>query len=184
MDIGSQLADTLDSVKSTFRRPKRGAIFSLHKLILLISTLVSWRLLMCVLNTEAPVVVVLSGSMEPAMFRGDMTALYTPSDGFQTGDIVVFNFGEREIPIIHRVVTKHIDHAGEVYYLTKGDNNRSNDRALYDDGQLWLKEDMIIGKSFAYFPNMGMITIWLNDYPLFRKCFILFILLTAWWSNE
>merc|ERR1719376_487144 len=107
------------------------------------------------------------------------------SDGkYETGEIVVFNFGEREIPIIHRIISTHIDSDGEAYYLTKGDNNRVDDRGLYDDGQLWLRDEMIMGKAIGYFPNMGMITIWLNDYPLFRFVFILFIVLTVWWGNE
>jgi len=139
---------------------------------------------MCILNTEAPVVVVLSGSMEPAMYRGDMVMLSRPSAGFDTGDVVVFNFGEREIPIIHRIVSKHEPIDDEPYYLTKGDNNSVNDRGLYEPGQLWLREHMLIGKAIAYFPNMGMITIWLNDYPAFRVAFIGFVILTIWWGNE
>ena len=34
---------------------------------------------------------------------------------------------------------------GEVEVLTKGDNNRVDDRGLYAPGQLWLKREDILG---------------------------------------
>ena len=48
-----------------------------------------WTILKLVTNNESPVVVVLSGSMEPGMYRGDVLFLerWTP---FDIGDIVVY----------------------------------------------------------------------------------------------
>ena len=44
------------------------------------------------MKSESPIVVVLSGSMEPAFHRGDLLFL-TQSDGpFEVGDIVVFKY--------------------------------------------------------------------------------------------
>ncbi len=54
-------------------------------------------------NSESPVVVVLSGSMEPAFRRGDVLFLWMQSEHFAVGDIVVFKIDQREIPIVHRV---------------------------------------------------------------------------------
>jgi hypothetical protein len=54
-------------------------------------------------NSESPVVVVLSGSMEPAFRRGDILFLWMQSEHFAVGDIVVFKIDQREIPIVHRV---------------------------------------------------------------------------------
>jgi signal peptidase I len=34
----------------------------------------------------------------------------------------------------------------EVRILTKGDNNPVDDRGLYPKGQLWLKEDQVMGQ--------------------------------------
>jgi len=55
-----------------------------------------------------------------------------------------------------------------LYILTKGDNNRVDDRGLYPPGVKWLHREEIMGKMRAYLPYMGMFTIWLNDYPMFK----------------
>jgi hypothetical protein len=49
------------------------------------SALMIWRCIMIVCNTEAPMVVVLSGSMEPSMYRGDILVLYK-KDVLKIGD--------------------------------------------------------------------------------------------------
>jgi signal peptidase I len=54
-------------------------------------------------NSESLVVVVLSGTMEPAFRRGDILFLWMQSEHFAVGDIVVFKIDQREIPIVHRV---------------------------------------------------------------------------------
>ena len=53
------------------------------------------------------VVVVLSGSMEPGFYRGDILFLTMGTKPVRTGDIVVFNLDGREIPIVHRVIRVH-----------------------------------------------------------------------------
>ncbi len=68
------------------------------------SALMLWKGLMLVTNSESPVVVVLTGSMEPSFFRGDILFInwdYTPPS---PGDIVVFKIPNQEIPIVHRVI--------------------------------------------------------------------------------
>ncbi len=50
------------------------------------------------------VVVVLSGSMEPGMYRGDILFLNLGKAPIRTGEIVVFNIDGRDIPIVHRVI--------------------------------------------------------------------------------
>ena len=57
-----------------------------------------------VTSSESPVVVVLSGSMEPAFHRGDILFLHMGFTPFRSGDIVVFKVQDREIPIVHRVI--------------------------------------------------------------------------------
>lgn len=58
-----------------------------------------------VMNTESPVVVVLSGSMEPALQRGDLLLLSNPpAEKYKTGDIVVYRVPGAQIPIVHRVI--------------------------------------------------------------------------------
>ena len=58
--------------------------------------------------------------------------------------------------------------AGDVDYLTKGDNNNIDDRNLYATGQLWLSRGEIVGRAVAYTPYAGMVTILLNDYPALK----------------
>ena len=50
------------------------------------------------------VVVVLSGSMEPGFYRGDIHFLNMGYKPIRTGEIVVFNIDGRDIPIVHRVI--------------------------------------------------------------------------------
>lgn len=53
------------------------------------------------------VVVVLSGSMEPAYYRGDILFLTMGKRPVRVGEVVVFNIEGRDIPIVHRVVKVH-----------------------------------------------------------------------------
>lgn len=76
---------------------------------MIVSTaLMIWKGLMVVTGSESPIVVVLSGSMEPAFHRGDLLLLTHEKDGpIYVGDIVVFKIEGREIPIVHRVLKVH-----------------------------------------------------------------------------
>ena len=59
------------------------------------SALMIWKGLMVATGSESPIVVVLSGSMEPAFHRGDLLFLtnYEEED-IRVGEIVVFKVGE------------------------------------------------------------------------------------------
>lgn len=63
---------------------------------------------MVVTGSESPIVVVLSGSMEPAFHRGDLLFLTNfREEPVRVGDIVVFKVDGRDIPIVHRVIKLH-----------------------------------------------------------------------------
>jgi Peptidase S24-like len=49
-------------------------------------------------------VVVLSGSMEPGFYRGDILFLNMGNKPVRVGEVVVFNLDGRDIPIVHRVI--------------------------------------------------------------------------------
>ena len=71
------------------------------------TALMLWKGISLLTNTESPIVVVLSGSMEPAFQRGDLLFLaLPPKQPLRTGDITVYNVGS-EIPIVHRVIEVH-----------------------------------------------------------------------------
>lgn len=111
-------------------------------------------------------VVVLSGSMEPSIHRGDLLVLSNYEEQpLATGDIVVYKLPGRGIPIVHRILKLHEDKTLAVDVLTKGDNNLPDDRELYGGGRKWLQRDMIVGKSITFLPYCGMLTILMNDYP-------------------
>ena len=122
-------------------------------------------------KSESPVVVVLSGSMEPAFQRGDILFLNNSAEKVAVGDVVVFKIKDRDIPIVHRILKVHQpdeDSDDKVELLTKGDNNRVDDRGLYAPGQLWLQREDILGKAVGTLRYVGMVTIALNDYPVLK----------------
>ena len=84
------------------------------------------------------------------------------------GEVVVFKIKDRDIPIVHRVMKVHEKASGAVELLTKGDNNRVDDRGLYAPGQRWLEREDILGKAVGTLRYVGMVTIALNDYPVLK----------------
>lgn len=122
---------------------------------------------------------------------------------------------------MHRVLRVHEKDDGDVDLLTKGDNNKVDDRGLYTPGQKWLNKQHVIGRArgwaaspsplpcsplhrvsallsavrlvagsgsgalltdggavglqlfcwcatIRYLPYVGMVTIIMNDYPMFK----------------
>ncbi|XP_061190674.1 signal peptidase complex catalytic subunit SEC11A [Saccostrea echinata] len=146
------------------------------------SALMIWKGLMVVTGSESPIVVVLSGSMEPAFFRGDLLFLTNyREEPIRVGEIVVFKIEGRDIPIVHRVLKVHEKENGKVKFLTKGDNNSVDDRGLYAPGQLWLEKKDVVGRARGFVPYVGIVTILMNDYPKFKyailACLGLFVLI-------
>ena len=66
------------------------------------SALMIWKTIMLFCNTESPMVVVLSGSMEPSMYRGDILIL-VKRPTLDVGDVVVYQIENEKIPIVHRI---------------------------------------------------------------------------------
>lgn len=149
---------------------KRQLLFQVLNLAMIVfSALMIWKGLMFMTKSESPVVVVLSGSMEPAFQRGDILFLNNAVQKVGVGDVVVFKIKDRDIPIVHRILKVHTKPDGEtVELLTKGDNNRVDDRGLYAPGQLWLQREDILGKAVGTLRYVGMVTIALNDYPVLK----------------
>ena len=72
---------------------------------------------------------VVSGSMEPSLYAGDMVFVNS-NVGFedvQLGDVIIFQY--EDMNIIHRVVDEAIID-GEKHLKTKGDNNKNADGYL------------------------------------------------------
>ncbi len=158
----------LNSVYEAWRKP-RVALEQLFTVCnVLASAYMSWKLLSCVANSASPIVVVLSGSMEPAFHRGDILVLENRMH-VNVGDIVVYNVKGKDIPIVHRVMRSHESSKNQML-LTKGDNNPLDDTELYTRNQLYLNRDKeLLGKVRAFLPTVGYITILINEKPWIKQ---------------
>lgn len=161
------VSDTVDSIKSIKLREALHQVITLGMIVT--SALIIWKGLMCITGTESPVVVVLSGSMEPGFQRGDILFLTMSKDPIRSGDIVVFNIDGRDIPIVHRVIKVHEGQDTEdTYYLTKGDNNPTDDRVLYNYNQDLLQKKHIMGRAVGFLPYAGWATIIMSEKPIIK----------------
>ena len=117
-------------------------------------------------NTESPIVVVVSGSMEPQIHEGDLLFVMgiDPEDikngtaEDKDGDIIVFFaywHGAPVDPIVHRVINKY-QNGGTWYFETKGDANSIPDQGVRS-------EDDIIGVVVGGIPLIGWVKIFLTE---------------------
>eukprot|EP00746_Dinoflagellata_sp_MGD_P017456 gnl/MRDRNA2_/MRDRNA2_140061_c0_seq1.p1 gnl/MRDRNA2_/MRDRNA2_140061_c0~~gnl/MRDRNA2_/MRDRNA2_140061_c0_seq1.p1 ORF type:complete len:185 (+),score=24.13 gnl/MRDRNA2_/MRDRNA2_140061_c0_seq1:188-742(+) len=162
-------SDTYQQYKAELKelvgRPRQFATQVMNLMLVVFCALMLWKGLIGYTRTESPVVVVLSGSMEPGMNRGDILFLTMTEDPIIAGDPVVFMTQGRDIPIIHRAMNVHESVNGTLAVLTKGDNNQVDDRGLYAYRQRFIKRSEIMGRAVGIIPYAGMIAIWFNDYP-------------------
>lgn len=150
------------------------------------SALMLWNVLKVISYVESPIVVVLTASMEPAFYRGDILFVFNRKAKIQPGDIPVFQIQSESIPIVHRLMIKQdmkYDERG-YYLLTKGDNNSVDDRALYPGMQTWIHKSDLLGFIEAYCPYIGYVTIMMNDYPMLKYSVLLILGLTVLMSND
>jgi signal peptidase len=127
------------------------------------------------LHTKSPMVVVISGSMEPTIYRGDLLFIKgtNPSEinngsyqGDPAGDIIVFEatWSYSGEPIVHRVIDKRFNYTGDGAweFQTQGDNVITNPTP--DPG--WAHEDDVIGVVVGKIRYIGFVKIWLSEYGL------------------
>ena len=113
--------------------------------------------------------VVVSGSMEPAFYRGDIVAVqkadllgiheFDPKD-VKIGDIVVYDAKWFDQPVIHRIIdTKKIN--GTTMYVIKGDNNNRTDPYYVSADQIQAKVMTFNGHPVVI-PKIGYLSLWLR----------------------
>jgi signal peptidase len=123
-------------------------------------------LIIAVLIVAQHLNVVVSGSMEPVMYRGDIVVLeqanilgfheFSPND-VEVGDIVVYNAAWHEGPVIHRVINI-AEINGSTVFEIKGDNNDVSD-------PYWVTKSQIKSRVLTYngqpliIPKIGYISI-------------------------
>jgi signal peptidase len=93
---------------SALQNPRRAASQIIGFGLILSTAFMVWKGLSVIANSPSPIVVVLTGSMEPAFQRGDLLFLWNRNwfDETSVGDIVVYTVKGKDIPIVHRVVRK------------------------------------------------------------------------------
>ena len=88
-------------------RPRQLASQVLNFALVLSTAFMLWKGLSVATNSSSPIVVVLSGSMEPAFQRGDLLFLWNRGGvDTQVGEVVVYNVRGKDIPIVHRVIRR------------------------------------------------------------------------------
>ncbi|MDO8625677.1 MAG: signal peptidase I [Candidatus Diapherotrites archaeon] len=98
------------------------------------------------LGTPRFLVTIVSGSMEPALYRGDLLVMQKTNE-YKAGDILVFERGNDII--VHRAVRE--TPSG---FQTKGDHNPSVDLGF-------VTADRIYGKSILILPKIGNLNLFL-----------------------
>ncbi|CAD7958508.1 unnamed protein product [Amoebophrya sp. A25] len=167
------LATYMTEFAILLKRPRVFFTQLLNLACIIFTALMLWRGLSLSTGSESPVVVVLSGSMEPGFYRGDILFLNMwREERFVPGDVIVFQVEGRGIPIVHRIVNAHKSWDKEFAILTKGDNNQVDDRGLYNSKQNFISKNEVMGRAFGFLPYVGMITILLNDYPWLKYIMI------------
>ena len=113
--------------------------------------------------------VVVSGSMEPVFYRGDIVAVekadllgiheFDPKD-VKINDIVVYDAKWFNQPVIHRIIDiKEIN--GTTMYVIKGDNNNRTDPYYVSADQIQAKV-MTLGENPVVIPKIGYLSLWLR----------------------
>lgn len=87
-------------------QPRQLAAQVLNFALVLSTAFMLWKGLSVMTNSSSPIVVVLSGSMEPAFQRGDLLFLWNRGVETQVGEVVVYNVRGKDIPIVHRVIRR------------------------------------------------------------------------------
>ncbi|MBR6034361.1 MAG: signal peptidase I [Clostridia bacterium] len=78
--------------------------------------------------------IVLSGSMETEIYPGDLAMTKdVGTDNLKEGDVIAFRHGD--VVITHRIV-KILEENGETKYVTKGDNNNTEDVGYVTPGDV------------------------------------------------
>ncbi|MBD3212981.1 MAG: signal peptidase I [Candidatus Lokiarchaeota archaeon] len=168
-------------------RPKKKIIFYVLLIgIAIASPFVIYWILQLSLNTSSPMVVVVSGSMEPTLSKGDLLFLYgkDPADikngtaEEKNGDIIVFDAhgywpNPPDEPIVHRVINKTLREDGLWWFKTKGDANSVEDP--------WIPESQILGVVCGVVPFIGWVKILFTESGLLIPLIviILFVLIIS-----
>ncbi len=96
--------------------------------------------------------VVLTGSMEPVIYPGDVIIIRKMFEEKEVNELVegdVITFSRLDYTVTHRIKEVQIDEAGNRSFVTKGDNNKSEDQEI-------VKPNDIKGIVVRVVPKVGL----------------------------
>ncbi|KAI9754894.1 MAG: small nuclear ribonucleoprotein Sm D3 [Chaenotheca gracillima] len=129
-----------------------------------------WKGVCVITDSPHPLLVVSSGSMEPAFRRGDLIVLWNRQQQIRAGDIPVVWFPGHPLPMVHRAikVSQQLPNDNGIsrqLILTKGDNNEQDDTPLYPAGRSFVYREEIVGLVRGYVPCVGLASLALKSSP-------------------
>ncbi|TAQ87027.1 hypothetical protein B7494_g4657 [Chlorociboria aeruginascens] len=128
---------------SALQNPRQAAAQVLNFALILSTAFMMWKGLSVVADSPSPIVVVLSGSMEPAFQRGDLLFLWNRNllEETKVGEIVVYNVKGKDIPIVHRLVRKFGTGRLEKSKVTlcQASSSRQNSQTSTSGQSLWTR---------------------------------------------
>ncbi len=116
-------------------------------------------------NTNSPgsteYVVVVSNSMEPSIYRGDIVKVENNPNNIQVGDIIIYKATWIPEEVLHRVIA--IPKAGNrtTYFIAKGDNNPIQDPEPVYQNQIVSKVVTSNGQPVVI-SKVGYILLWIR----------------------
>ena len=141
-----------------------------------------WSLFVGVCGTPVPLTAVMSGSMEPMMYMGDLLFVDASYDHgghpLKVNDVIVFQPpANGSTPVVHRIIRTTegtIDQKGP-HFVTKGDNNDKDDsHFLYDES---IEQDQVLGRVRAVVPWLGFPTLAVQSGV--TKALVIFLLIAS-----
>ncbi|RMD40406.1 hypothetical protein DV735_g4732, partial [Chaetothyriales sp. CBS 134920] len=190
----------LPFLNSALANPRQSLQQILNFGLILSTAFMTWKMLSIISDSPSPIVVVVSGSMEPGFQRGDLLFLWNRDPEPKVGEIVVYNIKGKDMPIVHRIMRSysggHVQLdltagdggarvSGGRRLLTKGDSNAADDTELYAAGQRYLdRKANVIGCVKGYVPTVGYVTLMLSEHPWLKQVMIALMGLTALLQRE
>ncbi len=96
---------------------------------------------------------VLTGSMEPEIYAGDMVIIHRQKD-YAVGDTVTYELAGGNASVTHEIIRTYVE-GGVTYYITKGTNNNAED-------PLPVAKSQVAGKVVFVIPGLGTFLEWLK----------------------
>lgn len=115
-------------------------------------------------DTSKPVMAVVSGSMEPTFYKGDLiVSRGVPPETLEVGDVIVYRNPIRGIDVVHRIVDIE-DRGHHLYFITKGDNNVTNPEPDQVSGLAPpIMDEWVEGKVIFVIPKVGWFKVALTE---------------------